>query len=86
MQIIISESQLKTLLEYSYKGRYEGDLVRVGEFSKYRLPKPVLLNVLKAISYKVGEVTTAIKFKNGEYDDVEIRLFGQLFAFLTGSY
>ena len=86
MKIIITETQLQNLFEYSYNGKYEGDLIRIGEFSRYTLPKPILLNVLKAISHKIGAVTTAKQFKNGDYNDVEIRLFGQLVSFLVGNY
>lgn len=85
-KIIITESQLKTLLEYSYMGKYEGDMIRVGDFRNLLLPKSVLSNVLKGISSKIGEVTTAKKLRSGDYDDIEIKLFGQLFAFLTGRY
>lgn len=86
MKIIITESQIRTLLEYSYMGKYEGDLIRIGDFKNLKLPKPILMNVLKSISKKTGLATNSSKFKNGDYDDVEIILFGQLFAFLTGRY
>jgi hypothetical protein len=72
--------------EYSYNGKYEGDLIRVGSFSKRKLPTPVLTNVLKTISQKVYGTATKAKYLNGEYNDIEIKLFGQLISALNGTY
>lgn len=72
--------------ENRYMGKSEGDLIRVGSFSKLKMPKPVVKNVLKSISNKIQSNVSEKKLRSGEYDDVEIRLFGQLLSFLTGTY
>jgi hypothetical protein len=77
----------KTVMnEYSYNGKYEGDEIRVGSFSRRKLPSPVLTNVLRAISQKVYGTATKAKYLNGEYNDIEIKLFGQLISALNGTY
>jgi uncharacterized FlgJ-related protein len=76
----------KKLNEHSYMGKYEGDKITVGEFSKRKMPRPVVKNVLRAISNVLQSDVKQSKLKNGEYDDVEIRLFGQLLSFLNGTY
>ena len=86
MKIIITEQQLTTLAEQAYQGKYEGDPIRVGNFSKRKIPSPVLSNVLKSISKKVDGNATSAKLKKGDYDDIEITLFGQLMSFLKGTY
>lgn len=86
MKIIITESQLIALTEQSYMGKYEGDTINVGHFSKRKIPQPVLTNILKSISKKVEGNATLSKFRKGEYDDIEITLFGQLMSFLKGTY
>ncbi len=85
---ILSGSKLKpkTIKEHSYMGKYEGDSIKVSEFSKRKLPKPVLKNVLKSISNKIESDVKQSKLIKGEYDDVEIRLFGQLLSYLNGTY
>lgn len=67
-------------------GKYEGDMIDVGHFSGRKIPKPVLVNVLKVISKTIGEDVTSSKFRRGQYDDTEIPIFGQLMAFLTGTF
>jgi len=76
----------KKLNEHSYMGKYEGDKIMVGEFSKRKMPRPVVKNVLRAISNVLQSDVKQSKLKNGEYDNVEIRLFGQLLSFLNGTY
>lgn len=76
----------KKLNEHSYMGKYEGDKIRVGEFSKRKMPRPVVKNVLRAISNILQSDVKQSKLKNGEYDEIEIRLFGQLLSFLNGTY
>ena len=82
----LTEIAQTVMNEYSYNGKYEGDSIRVGSFSKRKLPSPVLTNVLKGISQKVYGSATKAKYLNGEYNDVEIKLFGQLIAALNGTY
>jgi hypothetical protein len=72
--------------EYSFNGKYEGDMVRVGSFRRRDLPNPIMTNVLKAITNTTGQRATSVKYKNGAYDDVEIRLFGQLLTYLSGRW
>jgi hypothetical protein len=86
MKIIITETQLRTITEQSYMGKYEGDTIKVSHFSKRKIPQPVLSNILKSISKKVEGNATSAKFKKGEYDDIEITIFGQLLSFLKGTY
>ena len=50
------------------------------------MPRAVEKNVLAAISKKVPGNATAFKLRAGEYNDLEINLFGQLLAFLKGDY
>jgi hypothetical protein len=50
------------------------------------MPRPVVKNVLRAISNVLQSDVKQSKLKNGEYDNVEIRLFGQLLSFLNGTY
>jgi uncharacterized FlgJ-related protein len=76
----------KKLNEHSYMGKYEGDKIMVGEFSKRKIPRPVVKNVLRAISNVLQSDVKQSKLKNGEYDNVEINLFGQLLSFLSGTY
>jgi len=76
----------KKLNEHSYMGKYEGDKIMVGEFSKRKMPRPVVKNVLRAISNVLQSDVKQSKLKNGEYDNVEINLFGQLLSFLSGTY
>lgn len=82
----LTEIAKSLMNEYSYNGKYEGDIIRVGSFSKRKLPSPVLSNVLKSISSKVYGTATKAKYLNGEYNDVEIKLFGQLISALNGTY
>jgi uncharacterized FlgJ-related protein len=77
---------IKSLNEYSYMGKYEGDKIKVGEFSKRKMPRPIEKNVLRAISNVLESDVKQSKLRKGEYDDVEIRLFGQLLSFLSGTY
>lgn len=86
MKIVITESQSKMLIESSYMGKYEGDMIRVGSFSRRKMPRPVQQNVLRAISSKVEGNASSSKLRDGVYDDIEITLFGQLLAFLRGDW
>ena len=86
MEIIITESQSKMLIESSFMGKYEGDMIRVGSFSRRKMPRPVQQNVLRAISTKVEGNATSTKLRDGVYDDIEILLFGQLLSFLRGDW
>jgi hypothetical protein len=72
--------------EYSFNGKYEGDMVRVGSFRRRDLPNAIMTNVLKAITNTTGQRATSVKYKKGAYDDVEIRLFGQLLTYLSGRW
>ena len=76
----------KKLNEHSYMGKYEGDRITIGEFSKRKIPRPVMKNVLRSISNVLQSDVKQSKLKNGEYDNVEIKLFGQLLSFLSGTY
>jgi len=86
MKIIITESQSKMIIESSFMGKHEGDMIRVGSFSRRKMPRPVQQNVLRAISTKVEGNATSSKLRDGVYDDIEISLFGQLLAFLRGDW
>ena len=72
--------------EYSFEGKYEGDTIFVGAFRRRNLPKPILSNVLKAIQATTGQRATTLKYMNGAYDNVEIKLFGQLITYLSGRW
>jgi hypothetical protein len=72
--------------EYSFEGKYDGDTIFVGSFRRRNLPKPILSNVLKAIQATTGQRATSLKYMNGAYDNVEIRLFGQLITYLSGRW
>jgi hypothetical protein len=86
MKISITESQSKMIMESSFMGKYEGDMIRVGSFSRRKMPRPVQQNILRAISTKVEGNATSSKLRDGVYDDIEITLFGQLLAFLKGDW
>lgn len=86
LTVVLTESQFKRLVEYSYQGLYEGDEIRVGMFHKAKLPKVIMQNVLNSIARKTGEKTTSSKLQMGVYNDVRIPLFGQLLSFLTGNW
>jgi hypothetical protein len=86
MKLIITESQLALIQESSYNGLFEGDSIRVASFHRRKMPRAVEKNVLAAISKKVPGNATAFKLRAGEYNDLEINLFGQLLAFLKGDY
>jgi hypothetical protein len=76
---------LEIVNEYSFDGKFEGDMVKVGSFRMRTLPKAIMVNVLKAIALATGSKVTYIKYTKGIYDDVEIRLFGQLLTYLSGN-
>lgn len=86
MKLIITESQLSLIQESSYNGMFEGDTIRVGTFARRKLPRPVEKNVISAISREVQGNASTSKLRAGEYNEVEIKLFGQLLAFLKGTY
>jgi hypothetical protein len=86
MKIVITESQSKMIMESSYMGKYEGDMIRVGSFSRRKMPRPVQQNVLRAISSKVEGNASSSKLRDGVYDDIEITLFGQLLSYLRGDW
>lgn len=67
-------------------GKYEGDMIRVGSFSRRKMPRPVQQNVLRAISSKVEGNASSSKLRDGVYDDIEITLFGQLLSYLRGDW
>jgi hypothetical protein len=50
------------------------------------MPRAVEKNVLAAISKQVPGNATSFKLRAGEYNDLEINLFGQLLVFLRGDY
>jgi hypothetical protein len=79
-------SIIEMVNEYSFNGKYEGDSVMVGSFRRRQLPAPIRTNVLKAITNSTGKRATLAKYNNGEYDGVEIRLFGQLLTYLSGRW
>lgn len=83
---LTTQKQKTPINEHSYMGKYEGDQIKVGEFSKMKLPSTILKNVLRVISKKTETDAVRSKLKNGEYDSIDIPMFGQLFAFLTGRY
>ena len=72
--------------EYSFNGKYEGDTIMVGSFRRRQLPKAILSNVLRAIQASTGQRATSLKYMNGVYDNVEIKLFGQLLTYLSGRW
>ena len=72
--------------EYSFNGKTEGDPIFVGSFRRRQLPKPILSSVLKAIQMSTGQRATSLKYMNGVYDNVEIRLFGLLLTYLSGRW
>ena len=67
-------------------GKYEGDMIRVGSFSRRKMPRPVQQNVLRAISSKVEGNASSSKLRDGAYDDIGITLFGQLLSYLRGDW
>lgn len=84
--ILTKEAIENIVKEYSFDGKYEGDKIFVGSFRRRQLPKPILSNVLKAIQATTGQRATSLKYMNGAYDNVEIRLFGQLLTYLSGRW
>lgn len=84
--ILTKEAIENIVKEYSFDGKYEGDKIFVGSFRRRQLPKPILSNVLKAIQATTGQRATLLKYMNGAYDNVEIRLFGQLLTYLSGRW
>ncbi len=77
---------LEMVNEYSFNGKYEGDSVMIGSFRRRQLPKPIITNILRAISNITGQRATYTKYTKGEYDDIEIKLFGQLLTYLSGRW
>lgn len=77
---------LEIVNEYSFNDKFEGDTVRVGSFRMRTLPKAVMVNVLKSIGEATGTRATYAKYLKGVYDDVEIRLFGQLLTYLSSKW
>lgn len=77
---------LEMVNEYSFDGKFEGDTVRVGSFRMRTLPKAIMVNVLKSIGEATGTRATYVKYLKGVYDDVEIRLFGQLLTYLSHNW
>ncbi len=65
---------------------FEGDSIRVASFHKRKMPRAVEKNVLASISKQVPGNATSFKLRAGEYNDLEINLFGQLLVFLRGDY
>ncbi len=65
---------------------FEGDSIRVASFHRRKMPKAVEKNVLASISKQVPGNATSFKLRAGEYNDLEINLFGQLLVFLRGDY
>ncbi len=72
--------------EYSFDGKYEGDPILVGSFRRRNLPKPIISNVLRSIQNSTGKRATHLKYLNGDYDSVEIKLFGSLLTYLSGRW
>lgn len=72
--------------EYSFDDKYEGDPILVGSFRRRNLPKPIISNVLRSIQNSTGKRATQLKYLNGDYDNVEIKLFGPLLTYLSGRW
>jgi hypothetical protein len=77
---------LEIVNEYSFNGKFEGDTVIVSSFRMKTLPKAIMVNVLRSISEATGTRATYIKYTKGIYDNVEIRLFGQLLTYLSNNW
>ena len=84
--ILTKEAIENIVKEYSFDGKYEGDKIFVGSFRRRQLPKAILSNVLRAIQASTGQRATSLKYMNGVYDNVEIKLFGQLLTYLSGRW
>lgn len=84
--ILTKEGIMNIVKEYSFDGKYEGDKIFVGSFRRRNLPKPIISSVLKAIQKSTDQRATSLKYMNGDYDNVEIRLFGQLLTYLSGRW
>ena len=84
--ILTKEGIMNIVKEYSFGGKYEGHRIFVGAFRRRNLPKPIISSVLKAIQMSTGQRATSLKYMNGAYDNVEIRLFGQLLTYLSGRW
>jgi len=83
----LTKQQIQEIVsEYSFNGKYEGDNIFIGSFRRRALPKPILVNVMRAIKMVVGKGVTSTRYNSGEYDTVEIPLFGQLLTYLSGKW
>jgi hypothetical protein len=74
------------IIEGGYMGRYEGDMISVRHFNRFKLPHPVEQTVLRVISNKINAKANKQDLRHGVYNDIEIPLFGQLIAALSGNW